>query len=122
MDTAFNLKAYDLTVPEVHHNLPPSLLYEHAIRYERDASIAHNGALVAYSGEKTGRSPKDKRIVCNPSLEPEHLVGTGEHPARRAQLPDQSPAGDDYLDTPRPLVLLRRLRRLGSRSIASRSA
>jgi phosphoenolpyruvate carboxykinase (ATP) len=59
----FDLREHELTVSEVHRNLPPSALYEHALRYERDSSIAQNGALVAYSGEKTGRSPKDKRIV-----------------------------------------------------------
>ena len=63
----FDLKVYELTVSQVHRNLPPSVLYEHAIRYEKDASIAENGALVAYSGVKTGRSPKDKRIVRNPA-------------------------------------------------------
>ena len=47
---SFDLTAHGLTVAEVHHNLPPSALYEHAIRYEKDASIAENGALVAYSG------------------------------------------------------------------------
>ena len=41
----------------VHWNLPEPTLYEHAIRYEKDASIADNGALVAYSGVKTGRRP-----------------------------------------------------------------
>jgi phosphoenolpyruvate carboxykinase (ATP) len=65
----FNLKDHELTVAEVHRNLPPSSLYEHAIRYEKDASIAENGALVAYSGSKTGRSPKDKRVVKNPASE-----------------------------------------------------
>src|SRR5271165_6654762 len=65
----FDLKDYDLTVSKVYHNLPPSALYEHAIRYDKDASIAENGALVAYSGAKTGRSPKDKRIVKNPGSE-----------------------------------------------------
>ncbi|PYJ01718.1 MAG: phosphoenolpyruvate carboxykinase (ATP), partial [Verrucomicrobia bacterium] len=55
---AFTLEQHGLTVGNVHHNLPPSALYEHAIRYEKDASIAENGALVAYSGVKTGRSPK----------------------------------------------------------------
>ena len=63
MNTSFHLQGYGITVPEIHRNLPPSLLYEHAIRYEKDASIADNGALVAYSGVKTGRSPKDKRVV-----------------------------------------------------------
>ena len=66
---AFNLKDYGLNVAEVHRNLPPSALYEHAIRYDKDASIADNGALVAYSGSKTGRSPKDKRVVKNPQSE-----------------------------------------------------
>jgi phosphoenolpyruvate carboxykinase (ATP) len=60
---AFNLKEHALTVEEVYRNLPPSALYEHAILYEKDAHIAENGALVAYSGVKTGRSPKDKRVV-----------------------------------------------------------
>src|SRR5437773_720666 len=59
----FTLEQHGLTVADVHHNLQPSALYEHAIRFEKDASIAENGALVAYSGVKTGRSPKDKRVV-----------------------------------------------------------
>jgi phosphoenolpyruvate carboxykinase (ATP) len=64
----------------VHRNLPPSVLYEHAIRYEKDASIAENGALVAYSGVKTGRSPKDKRIVRNPASERDVWWGTVNAP------------------------------------------
>src|SRR6187431_1430125 len=63
---SFSLSQHGLTVTEVHHNLSPSALYEHAIRFEKDASIAENGALVAYSGAKTGRSPKDKRVVEHP--------------------------------------------------------
>ena len=59
MSGTLNLQEYGLTVAEVHRNLPPSSLYEHAMRHEKDASIAENGALVAYSGAKTGRSPKD---------------------------------------------------------------
>ena len=50
--TSFDLSAHGLTVAEVHRNLPPSSLYEHAIRFEKDASIAENGALVACSGVK----------------------------------------------------------------------
>ena len=57
MTALFDLKDHGITVAEIHRNLPPSALYEHAIRYEKDASIAENGALVAYSGVKTGRSP-----------------------------------------------------------------
>lgn len=65
----FDINSHGITVEEVHHNLPPGALYEHAIRYEKDASIADNGALVAYSGVKTGRSPKDKRVVRHPDSE-----------------------------------------------------
>ncbi len=65
----FTLAEHELIVSEVHRNLPPSVLYEHAIRHEKDSGIAENGALVAYSGEKTGRSPKDKRIVKNDASE-----------------------------------------------------
>jgi phosphoenolpyruvate carboxykinase (ATP) len=54
----FDLTDYQLDVAEVHHNLQPSSLYEHAIRFDKDAHVAGNGALVAYSGAKTGRSPK----------------------------------------------------------------
>jgi phosphoenolpyruvate carboxykinase (ATP) len=67
--TAFDLKDQHINVAVIDRNLPPSALYEHAIRYEKDASIAQNGALVAYSGAKTGRSPKDKRIARNPQSE-----------------------------------------------------
>ena len=65
----FTLKDHELAVTQVHRNLPPSVLYEHAIRFEKESGIAENGALVAYSGEKTGRSPKDKRIVKNAASE-----------------------------------------------------
>ena len=38
MDTTpFNLRDYGITVAEVHRNLAPSRLDEHAIRYEKDA-------------------------------------------------------------------------------------
>ena len=56
-----SLEQYGISVTNVKRNLPPSVLYEEAIRSEENASIADSGALVAYSGEKTGRSPKDKR-------------------------------------------------------------
>lgn len=43
-------------------NAPVAELYEDAIRYE-GAIISASGALINFSGKKTGRSPKDKRIV-----------------------------------------------------------
>ena len=77
---SFDLRQYELTATEIYRNLPASALYEHAIRHDREATIAENGALVAYSGEKTGRSPKDKRIVKNPTSEKDVWWGTTNLP------------------------------------------
>src|SRR6201998_2147978 len=77
---SFDLSQHELSGKEIPRHLPPSVLYEHAIRYEKEATIAENGALVAYSGEKTGRSPKDKRIVKNPASEKEVWWGTTNVP------------------------------------------
>jgi phosphoenolpyruvate carboxykinase (ATP) len=49
--------------------LSTATLYEEAIRYDRGTCVSSTGALVAYSGNKTGRSPKDKRIVRQPPSE-----------------------------------------------------
>ncbi len=46
-------------------------LYEDALVYEPGSGISSTGALTAYSGKKTGRSPSDKRIVQEPSSEKE---------------------------------------------------
>ncbi len=63
MNPEFDLKDHEITVPSIGRNLPAARLYEEAIRYDARASIAESGALVAYSGAKTGRSPKDKHVV-----------------------------------------------------------
>lgn len=49
-------------VVTIRRNAPAALLYEDALK-ERKTTISSSGALIAYSGEKTGRSPRDKRIV-----------------------------------------------------------
>lgn len=63
--SAIDLTPYGLTVRECIRNASPARLYEYAIRCE-DAVIAASGALATRSGDKTGRSPKDKRIVDDP--------------------------------------------------------
>lgn len=63
MTDSFPLTQHGITVDNVIRNATPSVLYEHALRNERGSAITATGALVAMSGEKTGRSPKDKRIV-----------------------------------------------------------
>lgn len=44
-------------------------LYEDALVHETGSAITSSGALTAYSGAKTGRSPLDKRIVREPTSE-----------------------------------------------------
>ncbi|MEX1040483.1 MAG: phosphoenolpyruvate carboxykinase (ATP), partial [Pirellulaceae bacterium] len=67
--SSIDLKTLGIYVDDIRRNLAPSRLYEEAIRDEKDAAIAASGALIAYSGAKTGRSPKDKRVVKNPASE-----------------------------------------------------
>ncbi len=95
----FNLEQYQLTVGEIHHNLPPSSLYEHAIRFEKDARIAANGALVAYSGVKTGRSPKDKRMVRHPDSEKDVWWGSVNIPCEAPTFALNRQRAVDYLNT-----------------------
>lgn len=51
----------------IQHNPSVAQLYEDALVYESGSAISSTGALVASSGQKTGRSPKDKRVVDEPS-------------------------------------------------------
>lgn len=61
----------------VYRNLAVSQLYEMALKYEPDTAIVSSGALAAVSYEKTGRSPKDKRVVREPSTEADVWWGQG---------------------------------------------
>ena len=60
-----DLSALGLDNDIVLRNAAPSRLYMEAINHELSTSLADRGALIAYSGEKTGRSPGDKRITKN---------------------------------------------------------
>ncbi|MFK7937667.1 MAG: phosphoenolpyruvate carboxykinase (ATP) [Saprospiraceae bacterium] len=65
----FNLSKYGIGVTEIYRNSAVPLLYEIAFKYEKGTAMSNTGALMVYSGEKTGRSPKDKRIVRHPESE-----------------------------------------------------
>ncbi len=59
----FDLSQHGITVDTILRNPPPAKLYEEGLRHEKGTAISSTGALIAMSGEKTGRSPKDKRVV-----------------------------------------------------------
>ena len=58
-----DLDQYGIQVEDIRRNLSPATLYHEAIRLEKGTVISNSGALIAYSGSKTGRSPTDKRVV-----------------------------------------------------------
>jgi phosphoenolpyruvate carboxykinase (ATP) len=64
----FSLDKQGISVAEIHRNLSPAFLYEAALKFEKGSTISSTGALIAYSGKKTGRSPTDKRVVDEPEV------------------------------------------------------
>ncbi|KIM54989.1 hypothetical protein SCLCIDRAFT_135661 [Scleroderma citrinum Foug A] len=58
----FSHAGFDMDRIQLKRNASPAQLYEDAIKNE-GAVISSSGALINFSGKKTGRSPKDKRIV-----------------------------------------------------------
>ena len=70
------LNKYGLLPKDVYHNLSIAEIYEKEIEFNipNDPNVLPNqitstGAMAAYSGLKTGRSPKDKRIVLDEHTE-----------------------------------------------------
>lgn len=58
----FSQAGFDMDRIQLKRNASAAQLYEDAVRNE-GAIISSSGALINFSGKKTGRSPKDKRIV-----------------------------------------------------------
>lgn len=56
-------RLYGIKVQEIYRNHSPAGLYELALKHEPGSAVSDKGALIVSSGEKTGRTPKDKRIV-----------------------------------------------------------
>ncbi|MBL0212610.1 MAG: phosphoenolpyruvate carboxykinase (ATP) [Myxococcales bacterium] len=64
----FSLDKQGISVAEIFRNPSPAFLYEAALRFEKGSTISSTGALIAFSGKKTGRSPTDKRVVDEPEV------------------------------------------------------
>lgn len=94
-----DLKEYGILVTDIRANLSPSRLYEEAIRYEPGSCIADSGALVAYSGSKTGRSPQDKRIVKHPASEADIWWGNVNVPLDQHSFVVNRERAIDYFNT-----------------------
>jgi phosphoenolpyruvate carboxykinase (ATP) len=94
-----SLEQYELSGKPVFRNPVPAQLYEDAIRFDTKSTIADSGALVAYSGSKTGRSPKDKRIVRAAESEGDIWWGTVNIALERRSFEINRERARDYLNT-----------------------
>jgi phosphoenolpyruvate carboxykinase (ATP) len=89
MPERFSLENHGITVTEVLRNPSPARLYELGLQREKGTAITSTGALVALSGAKTGRSPKDKRIMEHPDSEKDVWWGPVNIKLSEQIVPDQ---------------------------------
>lgn len=94
-----DLSQYEITGPTILANLSAAALYEEAIRYDQGTCISSTGALVAYSGNKTGRSPKDKRIVKQPASDNDVWWGPVNFPLDELSFKINRERARDYLSS-----------------------
>ena len=98
MNAELDLTRFGIYVSHIIRNANAAQLYEFAI-IDHDAVIASSGALATCSGDKTGRSPKDKRIVKSPTTTDDICWGDVNIPmAERSFLINRQRARD-YLNT-----------------------
>ena len=99
MNTHFDLSEYGIEPEQVFRNVSPSFLYEQALKFDKGSRISATGALISYSGEKTGRSPKDKRIVKEQSSEGNVWWGDVNMPLDEEHYLINRERAIDYLNT-----------------------
>src|SRR5262245_31407628 len=98
-----DFRRHGITVQDIRRNLAPAKLYAEAIREEPNCAIADSGALIAYSGAKTGRSPKDKRVVKNSASEKDVWWGPVNVPVDETTFQINLERAKDYLNTRKKL-------------------
>jgi len=101
-----DLLPYGITVKDVRHNHAPAKLYAEAIRADDRCDISATGALIAYSGDKTGRSPRDKRIVRHPDSEADIWWGPVNMPIDHGTFQINLERAKDFLNIHRRLYVV----------------
>ena len=84
-------------VEGVLRNADPSKLYEESILYDK-GQITQSGGLASFSGNKTGRSPKDKRIVMQDSIKDDVWWGEVNMPLEESAFAQAKQRAVDFLD------------------------
>ncbi len=106
MSEGFNLTQHGITVRHILRNPAVPLLYEQALVAESGTAITNTGALVALSGEKTGRTPRDKRIVREASSENEVWWGPVNVELDRESFVINRQRAQDFLNTKEQLYVI----------------
>jgi phosphoenolpyruvate carboxykinase (ATP) len=98
MAAQLDLSALGITVENIARNPSPAQLYEDAIR-TGDGKLVANGALAVSSAKKTGRSPKDKRVVEHPDINDDVWWGNVNVKLNQASFTHNRQRAIDYLNT-----------------------
>ena len=98
-DKKFDLSKHEITVKNILRNPAPARFYEEAVKYDPGSIITDNGALVVRSGERTGRSPADKRVVKTEGLSEEIWWGDINIPLDENTFKINHQRAVDYLNT-----------------------
>ncbi len=94
-----DLTSFGIEVKDIRRNVVPAVLYEDALRNEPSAAITTSGALAITSGEKTGRSPNDKRITKAPPSASDVWWGPVNLPIDQHTFEINRERARDYLNT-----------------------
>jgi len=103
---SISLEPYDIHAETVIRNAKPAVLYEQGLVNEKGTAIASSGALIAMSGEKTGRSPSDKRIVEEDSSKEDVWWGPVNMPVNETTFLINRERALDYLNTKEQLYVI----------------
>jgi phosphoenolpyruvate carboxykinase (ATP) len=106
MSASFDLSKYGITVDKVLRNASTGRLYEEAILFDSGSAISSAGALMITSGEKTGRSPADKRIIERPESRDDIWWGPFNIPLKEQTFEINRERAIDYLNTRERLYVL----------------
>ncbi len=94
-----DLSSCGIKVRDIRRNMVPAVLYEDALRNETATTITDSGAIAITSGEKTGRSPRDKRIAKMRSSSHDIWWGSVNLPIDQHTFEINRERARDYLNT-----------------------
>ncbi|NBC64559.1 MAG: phosphoenolpyruvate carboxykinase (ATP) [Bacteroidetes bacterium] len=94
-----DLSNHDINVKNIIRNPSPSRFYEEAIKHDPGSAITDKGALVVRSGERTGRSPADKRVITTEGIKEDIWWGDINIPLDEHTFEINHQRATDYLNT-----------------------